>query len=187
MLKEAIIDRDGNASYGDDRGLLVEFVKHPVFQEYISEQSGRIQYSEEDFIRIDFPGDRTKSVFKAVNPAEHPFRFPRQWAAFLAQSEQVPDGTPVTEWAVLSRSEALNLKGMKIHTVESLAALPDTALQSFLGATELREKAKHWLAQAKDGEELSRVVARNAVLEKDLELLKKQVEALVATATPKSK
>jgi len=82
-------------------------------------------------------------------------------------------GTPITEWPVVSKSQALNLKAMSIHTVEALAEVSDNAL-NWLGARELREKARSYLAAAAGGAALSQAQAENAALRADIEALKAQ-------------
>lgn len=177
-------------TYGDDSGLLVEFSKEPVHQEFLSNQQGRPIYTDVDYIRIHFPGDKTKQIFRPVNlngcdkqPAD-PIRFPRQWAAFQAQEEQVQDGTPVIEWSFLTKGEAMSLKASGIHTVESLSTLPDTAL-TWLGARGMRDKAKAWLSQAENGKEVIKLSEENNRLRADMDMLKKQMADLSALAEKK--
>lgn len=179
-------------TYGDDSGLLVEFSKEAVKQEFKSNQEGRPIFEDVDYIRIHFPGDRTKQIFRPVNligderQPNDKDRFPRQWAAFQSESAQTPDGTPVTEWSPLTKGEALSLKAAGIHTVELLSTLPDSALM-WLGARDMRNKAVAWLAQAKDGKHVIKLSEENAVLRSDIEILKKQVADLAALAEKKNK
>ncbi|PXW28255.1 chromosome partitioning protein ParA [Paraburkholderia caballeronis] len=174
-----------HVQHGDDSRLYVEFEMRPVHLQFESEKEGRPIYKDLPYINIHFPGDRTKQICRPVKmtddaygPAD-PTRFPRQWAAFQAQKEQVQEGTPVEQWGPLTRSQAMELKGMRIHTVEQLSSLPDSAL-TWLGARELRDQAKSWLAQASGGRE---VVALRVELDKrDLEIadLKRQVQEIAA-------
>lgn len=174
-----------SVSYGDDNGVVVEFFNHPVLQTFLSETEGRLIYKDVAYISIDFPGDKTKRVCRAVKmegtsivPSD-PQRFPKQWEAFKNQDEQVMEGTPVTEWPPLSKSQALELKAMKIYTVELLASLPDSAL-TFLGARQLRDKAKNWLEAAKTGSISSQVMAELETLKADNEILRQQMSQLNA-------
>ncbi|KKB61560.1 chromosome partitioning protein ParA [Robbsia andropogonis] len=175
-----------HVSHGDDSGLYVEFEMRPVHQEFASEEAGRPIYKDVPHIHIMFPGDRTKEVVRPVRTEQHGNepsdiqRFPRQWEAFKNQQEQVQDGTPIQEWPPISRGEALNLKGMKIHTVEALAALSDGNC-SFLGGRELREKAKVWLSSASSNKESMRLKKENDNLRADLEAMKQQIKDLAAT------
>lgn len=174
-----------SVSYGDDSGVIVEFYNHAVHMEAESEKEGRPIYKDVPYITIDFPGDRTKRVCRPVKtegtqttPSDIQ-RFPRQWDQFKNQEAQVSDGTPITEWAPITKSQAMELKGLKISTVELLAALPDTAL-NFLGARQLRDKAKSWLESAKTGSVSTQVMAQLQKLEADNEMLRQQMADLNA-------
>ena len=165
----------GMASHGDDRGLFVEFSTRAVQMPWKSKEAGRPIYEDQAFITIDFPGDKTKRVDRPVKmegddsgPSD-PERFPRQWMLFQNQQDQASDGMPITEWAPLTKSQALELKAIKIHTVEALASLPDSAC-TWLGSRELRAKAQTWLESVRDH-------SAEARLEAQLE----QRDALIAT------
>lgn len=169
--------------HGDDAKLYVEFTLEAVHQPAQSEEEGRPIYKDVPHIRIHFPGDRTKQIFRPVRyeddylgPAD-PRRFPHQWAQFSAQQEQVQTGTPVEHWGPLTKSEAMMLKGIHIHTVEQLAGVSDSNL-SWLGARQLRDKAVAWLAQADGGKEVVRLTAENAQLQQDLAMQKAQLKEL---------
>lgn len=168
-----------SVSYGDDTGVIVEFFNNPILQTFQSEKEGRPIYKDVPFISMDFPGDKSKRVCKAVQmeptttkPSD-PQRFPKQWEAFKNQQEQVMEGTPITEWPPLSKSQALELKAMKIHTVELLASLPDSSL-NFMGGRELREKAKIYLETAKTGSISTQVMAELNQLRAEIALLRQQ-------------
>lgn len=188
------LDRGGVhvGSHGNDKGLWVEFSMEAVYQAHESEKENRPIYKEVPFISIDFPGDKTKRVKRPVNleasnnmPSDAD-RFPLQYAAFKAQAEQVQSGTPITEWAPIGKSQAMEFKAMKIHTVEQLASLPDTAL-TWLGGRNLRDKAVAWLAQAKDGSAISQIQAENADLKIQLQAMRSEINALGKEKRPYNK
>jgi hypothetical protein len=192
MFADAKVEKIGGqlqVTHGQDDNLYVEFSNEPVKMEFESEQQGRPIFKEMPYIRIMFPGDRTKEVFRPVEMGDYerpgdPERFPKQWARFQNQEKQVADGTPVEQWAVLNRSEALALKAVGVFTVELLASLPDQALHGVgLGGRELREKARNWLKQATDGSEVTRLTAENKALRDDLEMVKKQIAELSKSAS----
>lgn len=163
-------------SYGDDNSNYVEFQQEAVPNGIRSTEKGCPQFDNKDFIKIMFPGDKTKIVHRPVKEDDK-LRYPKQWAAYKKQEEQVSDGLPVTQWPPLTKGEAMSLKAMNIHTVEALAALPDTALTWF-GARQYRDKAVAFLAQAKDGSVVLKLKAENDTLKSDLEALKAQVQEL---------
>lgn len=176
-----------HVSHGDDSRLFVEFTMEAIHQVAKSEEEGRPIYKDVPHIHIHFPGDRTKQIFRPVKmEADHvgpadPDRFPKQWAAFQNQQEQVQTGTPVEQWAPITKSQAMELKAMHIHTVEQLAGIADANL-TWLGARELRDKADVWLKQAESGKEAvhlqSELEKRDAQIE-DLQRQLKEVAAMV--------
>jgi hypothetical protein len=187
---QARIVEQGNSlhvSHGDDSRLYVEFTMEAIHQTAKSEEEGRPIFKDVPHVRIHFPGDRTKQIFRPVKfeddhqgPAD-PRRFPQQWRAFEAQQEQVQTGTPIEQWGPLTKSQAMEFKAMHIHTVEQLAGIADSNL-SWLGARELRDKAVAWLAQAENGKEALRLQSELEKRDADIEDLKRQVKELAALA-----
>jgi hypothetical protein len=177
------VHKSGNSlhvSHGDDKGLFVTFYNESVESPFKSEQAGHPVFDEVPFIHIIFPGNTTTQIRKPAKlksdngvPSD-PERFPKQWAAFQSQTETVTEGMPLTEWAPITKSVALNLKAIHVHTVEQLASLPDTAL-TWLGARDLQMKAKTWLKNAGDSAEVMRLAKENDNLKTDIEALKKQM------------
>lgn len=190
---QAIVQGKGNnlsVVHGDDSGLIVEFYMEPVLQGAESEKEGRRIYKDVPFIWIRFVGDRTREVRRKVdlkgrNGIPDPERFPRQWQAFQRKTAPVAMGTPIEQWGPIDRSQALTLKGVNIHTVENLAAVPDTALHNLgHGARVLRDKAIAWLKAAGDSAETTRLAAENQHLKDELAALKEQVAELAARKKP---
>ncbi|MDR6393056.1 chromosome partitioning protein ParA [Paraburkholderia phenoliruptrix] len=187
---QARIVESGNqlhVMHGDDSRLYVEFTMEAIHQTAASEAEGRPIFKDVPHVRIHFPGDRTKQIFRPVKMVEDhqgpsdPVRFPKQWAAFQAQAEQVQDGTPIEQWGPLTKSQAMEFKGMHIHTVEQLAGISDSNL-TWLGARELRDKAVAWLKQAESGKEALRLQAELEKRDADIEDLKRQVRELASLA-----
>lgn len=173
------VHKNGNqlhVSHGNDEGLYVEFENIPTQNMAETEKEGRPIFYDIPYIKISFPGDRTKQVNKPVTE-EHKTRFPRQWAAFVAQEAQVVVGTPITEWGPLTKSQAVEFKAMNIHTVEALAALPDTAL-TWLGSRTYRDKAQSWLANATDGSAVIALQTKCDNQAADIAMLKEQIKEL---------
>jgi len=171
-------------SHGGDENLIVVFQTEPVLQGAESEKQGRPIYKDTAMVWIRFPGDRTREVYTRAKP-EHQARFPRQWAQFQQKVSQGHIGTPIEEWGPISKSHALTLKGANIHTVEHLAACPDSVLHNVgHGARALRDKAIAWLKAATDGAETTRLAAENQQLKDDLAALKEQVAELATKRKP---
>lgn len=171
------------ASHGDDAGLFAEFRTEAVQNLAKTRTEGRPIFEDVPFITIHFPGDKTKKIDRPVRMEDEndvpsdPHRFPKQWAKFKAQEEQTGDGLPIQQWPPLSKSQALELKAMGVHTVEHLAELPDTAL-TWLGARELRTQAQAWLDKAGAHAAESRLAAENTQLREQMAAMQKQFEAL---------
>jgi len=169
-------------THGNDRGLYVEFRSEAVKQNFDSEQAGRPIFKNVDYIKIMFPGDSTKTVdrpVKMVSDESGPSdieRFPAQWQRYKSETEQVLDGTPITEWAPLTKADALMLKGAGIHTVEALAAVSDANLDNIgLGMRQYRDKAMVMLDAAKGDEAINKLYTENQSLRAEIDALKVQI------------
>lgn len=182
----ATVHKSGNqlhVSHGDDSGLYVEFYMEAEHQAFESEKQGIPVYKDVAFVRVMFPGDNTKKVVRPVkthgDDSSHSDmdRWPRQWQAFQNQSIQVNEGTPIEDFWPVSKSLALALKAMQIHTVQQLAGVSDTAL-TWLGARELRDKAKTFIAEAKDSAVVLKMKSDNDHLKNELATLKAQFAEL---------
>jgi len=170
------------AYHGTDDDLIVSFEKYPVYLEHKSKLEGRKLYEERDHIRIQFPADRTREIFRPVKtewdnagPPDAE-RFPRQWAAWQNQASAVQAGTLLQEWPHVNKAQVLELKAMNIVTVEHLAAVTDSTLHTLgMGARELRDKAKTWLDRTREDATLSSVMARLEALEAENRALREGV------------
>ncbi len=171
-----------HVEHGSDSNLYVEFTMEAINQTFESEKQGRPIFKDEPHVRILFAGDKTKVVFRPVTE-EDKRRFASQWQAFERQEVQVQNGTPITEWPPLTKSEAMELKGMNIHTVEALAALPDTAL-NWMGGRERRNQAQAYLAASKDTAVITKMTSELEKRDADIAALREQIAEL---AKPKTK
>ena len=145
---------------GADSRLQVRFYKRPVHQEQESLAAGRPIYKEFDFVHICVAGD-TLTEIDTYALANHKQRFPIQWANYQnrqgANDEEVV-GTPVSEWPIVSKSQAEELRAMKFHTVESIAGASDQQLQRMgmaagMSPYAFRDKAKAFLNLATNAAE----------------------------------
>jgi hypothetical protein len=190
---------------GADSKLAVTFYKRSMKQDDASMEAGRPIFKEFDFIRICVPGDSLTEIDTYANEG-HKQRFPRQWAHYQNQvgNHEAIIGTPIEEWTIISRSQADELKGIKFHTVESVANASDLQLQRIgmiagMNPYNFRDKAKAFLSLADQvgetnqrEEELSKLRQENASLkmESDAKLAKQQeqIDALMAmVAKPKGR
>lgn len=175
MFNDPTLVKRGNTvlvSHGDDSGLFVRFYSDAILNQQKSDIEGRPIYEQVEMVEILFAGDSTKTKVGRATDGNPPYylRFPSQYAAFKQQEEIVQDGTPIEHWPPITKAQALELKGMNIHTVEMLANVSDVNLK-WMGARQLRENAKVWLSEAEAGKESIR-------LNNEIEALKAQIEAM---------
>ena len=166
---------------GADSRLQVRFYKKSVQQEQESIDAGRPIYKDFDFVHICVAGD-TLTEIDTYALASHKSRFPIQWANYMnrqgAHDEEVV-GTPLSEWPLVSKSQAEELRAMKFHTVESIANASDQQLQRIgmaagMSPYAFRDKAKAFLNLATTAAETDkREHEINALKE---ELAKKELE-----------
>jgi hypothetical protein len=137
---------------GADSRLQVRFYKKSVQQEQESIDAGRPIYKDFDFVQICVAGD-TLTEIDTYALANHKQRFPIQWANYMnrqgANDEEVV-GTPLSEWPLVSKSQAEELRAIKFQTVESVANASDQQLQRIgmmagMSPYSFRDKAKAFL------------------------------------------
>ena len=164
-----------------DSRLQVRFYKRPVQQEQESQEAGRPIFKEFDFVHICVAGDTLTEIDTYVLPS-HKTRFPQQWANYMnRQGANEPDivGTPVSEWPIVSKSQAEELRALKFHTVEAIAHASDQQLQRMgmaagMSPYAFRDKAKSFLNLASASAETDkRDQELNSLRE---ELAKKELE-----------
>jgi hypothetical protein len=174
----AMLPSDEN---GADARLQVRFYKRAVKQEQETLDAGRDIYKEFVFVHICVAGDTLTEIDTYVLNA-HKLRFPIQWAQYQnrvgADDEEVV-GTPVSEWPIVSKSQAEELRALKFKTVESVAGASDAQLQRMgmaagMSPYAFRDKAKAFLNLATNAAETDkREQEINALKE---ELAKKELE-----------
>jgi hypothetical protein len=177
---------------GADSRLQVRFYKKSVQQEQESIEAGRPIFKEFDFVHICVAGDTLTEIDTyALN--SHKQRFPIQWANYMnrvgAHDEEVV-GTPLSEWPLVSKSQAEEMRAMKFHTVESIANASDQQLQRMgmaagMSPYAFRDKAKAFLNLATSAAETDkREQEINALKE---ELAKKELETAKMKAETEAK
>jgi hypothetical protein len=164
-----------------DSRLQVRFYKRAIKQEQESMDAGRPIYKEFDFVHICVAGDSLTEI-DTYALANHKVRFPIQWAHYqnrVGADDQEVVGTPVSEWPIVSKSQAEELRALKFHTVESIAGASDAHLQRMgmaagMSPYAFRDKAKAFLNLATNAAETDkRETEINALKE---ELAKKELE-----------
>jgi hypothetical protein len=169
-----------------DSRLAVKFYKRPVKLENESIEQGRPIFQEFDFIKILVPGDALTEIDTYVTEA-HKTRFPIQWANYMNRqgSEIGFSGTPITEWPQISVSQAEELKGIKFHTVESIAHASDQQLQKIgmiagMSPHNFRERAKTFLNLASESADISKREEEITQLKEENAKIKAETDAKLA-------
>lgn len=205
------------AQYGNDTGMMAEFRSEPVYMEFESKGGekitgtvqnkiielhsgkGRPVYKEKVFVYITRPGAKSDIIREVLMDDDgqplpgdgsypsFPERFPKQWQQFRNKQEQTHSGTPLEMWPGLTKTQVLELKGAKIHTVEQLGSLPDSTLQNvgMMDARGLRDRAKAYMENAENGAALSGAMEMIAQMRIDQESLRAQLAALSTEQTEK--
>jgi len=177
------IDSD---TQGADARLAVQFYKKSVKQNEASDEAGRPIFKEFDFVRIMIPGDNLTEIDTYAQES-HKQRFPRQWAHYQNQVGSHEDvvGTPIDQWPQVTRSQADELRGLKFHTVESIADCSDQQLQRIgmvagMSPHNFRLKAKAFLNLATDSAEVAQREAELQALKEENAKIKSETEAKLA-------
>ena len=171
---------------GADARLAVQFYKKSMKQEDASNEAGRPIFKEFDFVRIMIPGDNLTEIDTYANES-HKQRFPRQWAHYQNQVVGHEDiiGTPIDQWPQVTRSQADELRGLKFHTVESIADCSDQQLQRIgmvagMSPFNFRLKAKAFLNLASDSAEVAQREAELQALRQENDKIKAETDAKLA-------
>jgi FtsZ-binding cell division protein ZapB len=177
------IDSD---TQGADARLAVQFYKKSVKQDIASDEAGRPIFKEFDFVRIMIPGDNLTEIDTYAQES-HKQRFPRQWAHYQNQVTNHQDiiGTPIDQWPQVTRSQADELRGLKFHTVESIADCSDQQLQRIgmvagMSPHNFRLKAKAFLNLANDSAEVAQRQAELEALRQENDKIKAETDAKLA-------
>ena len=153
-----------------DEQLMVRFFYKEVQNKLESAAQGRPIFKEKEYIEIRIAGQRDP---QACRPATHAdkSRFPRHYEAFQKRMESPTEGTPLSEWTLITRSRAEELSFLNVKTVEQIAGMGDNQLSGIMGGYSLREQAQKWIDHAGDvriEEEKQDLLDRIAALEAKL-------------------
>lgn len=190
MSVDGIIDREERPAY-------VQFERRAVEDKAASIRDGVYRAKDVDFALITPPYSRDcveQKVDQWLINLEHNVRnkrVPEQWANQWKESyrlwkegQEIPiNGTPIKGWGVISPAQQATIIGINCRTVEDLAAINDEGVRRLgMGAIELRDKARNWLASMKDHGSVSVKMAaleqENRSLKSSIETMAKQIDTL---------
>lgn len=164
----------GMATFGGDDRLMVRFFRSMERNNFKSEKTGEPVFDQIDMISIRQPGERD-DLHRAVQPDDQ-FRFPRQWAAYQANNEQTPDGTPLEILFDTQPEIVRALRGLHVLTVEQLAGATEAAIGRMgMGARKWVERAQVYCSSMKEAAGVRRLEAENEDLRTQMELLRQQL------------
>ena len=163
-----------------DEQLLVKFFIKPVKNAKKSLDEGRPIFDDIECIDIRVAGSRNGHVCRPARFNDKN-RFPKHYAAFKNRSEAPLEGTPLIEWAVVTRSQAEELAFFNVKTVEQLAHMADTQAQKFMGINSLRQKAKDWLKEAKENAPALKLAEELRVRDEQFKELQAKFDRMVET------
>lgn len=164
-----------------DNQLYVQFYRHAELDSFRTREEGRKIFNEYIYTRILIPANRLNIIERRTTD-EDKLRFARQYTQFLDKGEQLQVGTPLDQLQNLSAAQVLELRHLKVETVEQLAGLPDTTAQMLgTGGQELKQRAIRFLDRTGNAEVLSDKVRS---LTAQLEILMAERAQATAKAAP---
>ncbi len=160
--------------------VMVAFGLYPMIDQAASKLAGHDVFVEVEHVKIAIPGDRT-SLFFQPSTEKHRERFPQAYANFKNRAEVPSTGTPIEQWAGITRAVAMTLRAAHISTVEAFAAVHDGNIDrlGISNARELQARAKAFIAQQTDSAATAKLASEKAELEARL----KALEAAVGNGT----
>lgn len=163
-----------------DEKLLVKFFLKTRPDKAATEKEGRPMFKEVEYISIMVAGSNSGGACRPARQNDIE-RFPKHYAAFKNRIEAPTEGTPLSEWPVISRTLVEQFAFMNVKTVEQLADLNDTYAGQIMGGHTFKKKAKDFLAYSKDLKEAAdkaELIEQNEMLHQQVADLTKRLDAL---------
>jgi hypothetical protein len=166
-------DTPQNATANEDANLLCKFFykmrpnkKKDVLDPSHADLPDKV---EVEYYDIKVPGERD-SRSGPVNEGIKQ-RFPRHYAAFKQRIAAPVDGSPLVDWAAITRVQVEELAFKNIKTIEHLANVSDAHTGSMRGLTALKQKAQAYLAQKEDTKFVDQLTDQLGVRDKTISAL----------------
>jgi hypothetical protein len=136
------------------------------------------------FIRVTIPGD-TNNIIEHKAGKEDQAKYPKAWEMFQRGESGGHSGTPLEQWPQITRSQVKEAKYFECHTVEQMSNLSDAHCQKLgMGFSELRNKAKAYLAAAAGTANSTAQAAENDRMRAELADMKAQLAELSEKRAP---
>ena len=170
----------GTVRFGEDRNLLVMFYNRSVPIPNASVEAGRTIHRDEIFIKIQQPGEMLNIIDRPANDQDK-HRFRTQWANFVHDRTQVPEGSPIDLLFPNHPAVADNLRGVGVFTIEQCAELSAHAIDTIgRGAQEYVNRAQKYLSMAEKGVSFHKLQKENEDLRQNQRILEGQIASLKA-------
>lgn len=166
-----------------DNQLRARFYKHAELNSFRSKQEGRKIFEDFTYIEILSPAN-LKSIIQRRASDDDKMRFRPQYTRYLQGQEQLSIGTPINELPGLTTSQVMELRALRVETVEQLAGMPDTTMQLLgTGGQSLKQSAIRFMDKVADstkqGEQIRTLEAQLKQL-----LEERAAERVAAAAKP---
>lgn len=179
-----------NVWAGDAR-LYVKFYVKAVQNKAKSDEAGRPIFEDKEYIRIYIPGDKNTVIDEPLNDV-YKRRFKDRYERWQRETETgIVEGTPLEAVTWLTVSQVAEFKALNIMTVEQLAEVSDSLTHQFMGAQEIKRRAKAFIEAAKGEAANTKLTAELTKRDETIAALQAQVTQLVeaskkAAAQPKA-
>ena len=175
----ASINEYGTVNYADmNRGVTPIFFNQLVPHPALTEESGRPRWVNEERVRILVAGDTLNSGVYPVTE-EYKQRFADAYAKFKeGAKERHIEGTPLSQWPMMTPLMIKELEALNIFSVEDLSNLADGNVTRHPDGRMWRERAKAYLAHAKDSAAATKYAAENERQREKMEEMQKQMIAM---------
>jgi hypothetical protein len=158
--------------------VFVEFYNDAVELVFESEKEGRPIFKDVPFVRILIPGD-TNNIIERVANVDDRKKYAKAWSRFQSNEIHGVQGTPIEQWPQITRAQIKEAKYFEVHNVEQMSSLSDTAIMRMgMGFSNLRDKAKAYLAVAAGTAEATKDAADKARLQAEIDDLKEQMKSM---------
>ena len=170
-------DTPQNATQNEDANLLCKFfykMRPNKAKDVLDPSHADLpEQVEVEYYDIKVPGERD-SISGPVNEVIKQ-RFPRHYAAFKQRIAPPVDGTPLNEWAAITRTQVEELAFANIKTIEHLANVADNRTGAMRGMTTLKQKAAAYLAQKEDTKFVDQLTEQLGVRDKTISSLEERL------------
>lgn len=172
----------------------ITFDRRPVENVTRSQAENRAIFEDVDFVTIYTPGSSNTIVYKVDEwwtnldqqvrigaiPSQYVDEYKKAYEAWDSGQEVPVDGTHLSEWTKITRSQAEMWNRVHVRTVEELAEANEQTCDAYgMGARAIRDEARAWLASTTSGDTLK------AELEEMKKLNSELLDRLAALETPK--